>query len=149
MVERSFTDWLSWEVYSARYALLGIYEKRDNLRFIEGPRLEKEYMEKVGKFEETIIQEEIEVELLQKKQQMIQAALNRREPVDEAAIDAEIEKLRQQKLTEAASCGNGDDVLELTSEQANELQELYHTIVKNYHPQMHPWQTGCHCRRAG
>lgn len=149
MENQSFRNWLDREVSSARFTLLALYEKRDKLRFIDGPQLECEYMNKVGKFEETIIQEEIEVELLQKKQQMIQTAINRREPVDEAAIDAKIEKLRQQKLMEAQSFGsdgseNDGEVMNLTVEQTNELQELYHTIVKCYHPQMHPELTEIH-----
>lgn len=146
MEKHSFLTWLEREVSSARFALLALYEKRDKLRFIDGPMLERDYMDKVGNFEESIIQEEIEVELLEKKQQMIQAAINRREPIDEAAIDAEIEKLRQQKLTEAANYGGGEnsDVMELTGEQTNELQDLYHTIVKCYHPQMHPELTEIH-----
>lgn len=146
MENHSFFDWLEREVSSARFALLALYEKRDKLRFIDGPMLERDYMEKVGKFEESIIQEEIEVELLEKKQQMIQTAINRREPVDEAAIDAEIEKLRQEKLTEAANydCGDNSEIMELTGEQTNELQDLYHTIVKCYHPQMHPELTEIH-----
>lgn len=146
MENHSFLNWLEREVSSARFALLALYEKRDKLRFIDGPMLERDYMDKVGKFEESIIQEEIEVELLEKKQQMIQAAINRREPIDEAAIDAEIEKLRHEKLTEAANYGGGDnsEIKELTGEQTNELQDLYHTIVKCYHPQMHPELTEIH-----
>lgn len=149
MGEHSFTDWLDREVSAVRCSLLALYEQRDKLRFIERPNLEREYMEKVGEFEEKIIQEEIEVELLQKKQQMIQTALNRREPIDEAAIDAKIEELRQQKLKEAASYfseegRDGSDVMNLTNEQTSELQELYHTIVKCYHPQMHPELTEAH-----
>ena len=100
MENHSFLNWLEREVSSSRFALLALYEKRDKLRFIDGPTLERDYMDKVGKFEESIIQEEIEVELLEKKQQMIQAAINRREPIDEAAIDAEIEKLRQEKVND-------------------------------------------------
>lgn len=147
MQKHSFTDWLDREVSSARYALLALYERRDRLRFIDGPKLEQEYMDKVGKFEESVIQEEIEVELLQEKQKMIQTALNRREPVDEAAIDAKIEELWQKKLSEAASYGDGgdcSDVITLTEEQTDALQELYHTIVKCYHPQTHPELTEIH-----
>lgn len=143
MEKHSFTDWLNRELSSARFTLLALYEQKDKLRFLDGPQLEQEYMEKVGHFEEQIIREEIEVELLRKKQQMIQTALNRREPVDEAAIDAEIDKLRQQKLAEAASCGSSDTAT-LSNAQRNELQEIYHIIVKSYHPQMHPELTETH-----
>ena len=49
MENHSFFDWLEREVSSAHFALLALYEKRDKLRFIDGPMLERDYMEKVGK----------------------------------------------------------------------------------------------------
>lgn len=146
MEEHSFTNWLRQEVSAARCALLTLFEKRDRLLFIDGPQLEREYMEKVGHFEETVIREEIEMELLQKKQRLIQTALNRREPIDEAAIDAQINQLRQEKLKEAEGVSLDADVMELTPEEAEQLQDLYHTIVRCYHPQMHPELTQAHKR---
>ena len=144
MSKHTFTLWLQSEVASTRCALLTLYEQRDKLQYIEGPRLEKEYMDKVGTYEETVIKEEIECELLQKKQQMIQAAINRREPIDEAAIDAELENQRQQMIQEAAGPAAPQEYAELSGEQNDELQELYHDIVKNFHPQMHPELTEVH-----
>ncbi|MGN0371779.1 MAG: hypothetical protein ACI4F3_03105 [Enterocloster sp.] len=144
MSEHTFTLWLQSEVTSARCALLTLYEQRDKLQYIEGPRLEKEYMDKVGSYEETVIKEEIECELLQKKQQMIQTAINRREPIDEAAIDAVLETHRQQMLQEAAGPAAPQEYAELSGEQSDELQKLYRDIVKNFHPQMHPELTEAH-----
>ena len=71
MEKHTFTLWLHMERIAARYALLALYEQRDRLQYIEGPRLEEEYMDKIGPYEETVIREEIECEILQKKQQMI------------------------------------------------------------------------------
>ena len=144
MSKHTFTLWLHSEVTSTRCALLTLYEQRDKLRYIEGPRLEKEYMDKVGTYEETVIKEEIECELLQKKQQMIQTAINRREPIDEAAIDAELENQRQQMIQEAAEPAAPQEYAELSGEQGDELQELYRDIVKNFHPQMHSELTEAH-----
>ena len=144
MSKHTFKLWLHSEVASLRCALLTLYEQRDKLQYIEGPRLEKEYMDKIGSYEETVIKEEIECELLQKKQQMIQAAINRREPIDEAAIDAELEKHHQQMLQEAAGSEAPQEYAELSGEKREELQELYRDIVKNFHPQMHPELTEAH-----
>lgn len=138
MSKHTFSQWLRKEVTSSRCALLTLYEQRDKLKFIEGPQLEREYMEKIGAYEETIIKEEIECELLQKKQQMIQAAINRREPIDEAAIDAELDKQRQEMYQEAIDIPSPQDFADLTGEQSDELQELYREIVREFHPQMHP-----------
>lgn len=144
MEKHTFTFWLHMERIAARYALLALYEQRDRLQYIEGPRLEEEYMDKIGPYEETVIREEIECEILQKKQQMIQTMLNRREPIDEAAIDAELEKIRQQKLQEAAGPSAPQEFAELTLEQSDKLQEVYRSIVKNFHPQMYPDLTEVH-----
>lgn len=143
MSRHTFTLWLRSEAAAARCALLTLYEQRDKLQFIDGPRLEKEYMDKVGSYEETVIREEIECELLRKKQQMIQTAINRREPVDEAAIDAELEVYRQQMFQEAAGTPQ-QEYANLSDEQSEELQKLYREIVKNFHPQMHPELTEAH-----
>ena len=137
MNTRTFTYWLHKELMTARCSLLTLYEQRDRLLYIVGPGLEKEYMEKVGDFEETIIKEEIECDLLQKKKQMLQAAINRREPIDEAAINSEIDALRQKMFAEAADYHAQQEFADLTPEQSDELQEMYHEIVRNFHPQMH------------
>ncbi|MBE6753243.1 MAG: hypothetical protein E7559_02645 [Ruminococcaceae bacterium] len=138
MSRHTFAQWLYNEAASARHTLLSLYEQRERLLYIEGPRLEKEYMDKIGSYEETVIREEIECELLQMKQQMIQAALNRREPIDEAAIDKELEEHRRQMLREAAGTEAPQEYAELSTEQTNELQQLYSEILKDFHPQMHP-----------
>ena len=68
MDKHTFTNWLNSEVTATRYALLTAFEEKERLLYIVGPQLEREYMDKVGSFEETVIKEEIECELLQKKQ---------------------------------------------------------------------------------
>lgn len=144
MNEHTFANWLHSEVVSARCALLTLYEQMEKLQYIDGPLLEQTYMDKVGTFEQEVIKAEIECELLQKKQQMIQAALNRRELVDEAAIDAEIDKLRQEMFNEASGTASPQECAILTDEQSEELQRLYRSIVRNFHPQMHPELTDAH-----
>lgn len=146
MAKHTFASWLHREVASAKYALLELYEQSDKLQYIDGPQLEKEYMEQVGTYEETVIKEEIECEVLQKKQQMVQAAINRREPVDEAAIDAALEEHRQQLLKAAAGEEMSQEFASLSADKMENLQELYREIVKNFHPQMHPDLTEAHRR---
>lgn len=144
MDKHTFTNWLNSEVTATRYALLTAFEEKERLLYIVGPQLEREYMDKVGSFEETVIKEEIEYELLQKKQQMIQTALNRREAINEEQIDAEIENQRQQMLKEAAGTSEPQEFASLSSEKIEKLQELYHDIVKNFHPQTHTDLTQAH-----
>lgn len=144
MAKHTFVKWLNKEVASSSCALLKLYEELDKLKYIEGPRLEKEYMDKIGTFEETVIKEEIECELLKKKQEMIKSAINRREPIDEASIDEEINKLRDEMIKEAGGDAPPKEYADLSEEQATELQEIYSEIVKNYHPQTHPDLTEAH-----
>ena len=142
MKAHTFTDWLYSEVMSSRNALLTLYERIDKMRFVEAPQLEQQYMEQVGSVEEEIIQQEIECELLEEKKNMVQTAINRREPVDEAAIDAKIDAMRQEKLTEAVgTVPNEVPCHNLTGEQTDALQDLYRQIVQHFHPQMHPEMT--------
>ena len=102
-MEHSFTLWLQSEVMACRCSLLSLLEQRDKLSFQEGPRLEESYMKEVGAYEEEVLRQELEVEILKKKQQMIQTAINRREIVDENAIAqvvSERTKIPLQRLAE-------------------------------------------------
>lgn len=136
---RSFSEWLLMEVTAARCALLALYEKQDSLKMVERPALERKYMETVGKEEQEVIRQEIECELLEEKERMIQTAINRREPVDEAVIDARIDQLRKDKIGEALDIDSDWSNIEpLDSEDQDAIQVLYRQIVQNYHPQMHP-----------
>ena len=114
MSEHTFTNWLQFEVNSARCALLKLIEKEDRMRYIEGPELERAYMEAVGHYEESVVKEEMECELLTTKQRLIQAAINRREPIDEAAIDEKIAALRQDMMVSAAGEGEPKAYAELS-----------------------------------
>lgn len=144
MAEPSFIQWMQGEVASAKCVLLSLYEQRDKLQYIEGPRLEREYMEKIGEFEQSVIQEEMECELLKKKQQLIRTALNRRETVNEKEIDKIINEDRQRMIQDAVGAGSPTELAELSEEKMDELQGLYKEIVKEFHPQTHPDLTDAH-----
>lgn len=141
MGDHTFTKWLQLEVHTARCALLKLLEEEDRLRCIEGPQIERNYMEAVGNYEETVVQEEMECELLTTKQRLVQAAINRREEIDEAAIDAKIDDLRKEMTGAAVGESSIPANLNLSVEQSDELQELYGKIVKEFHPSMHPEMT--------
>ena len=133
MSEACYEIWFKNELELIQDALIKLYETRDKMMYIDRTLLEQKYMEAVGDFEENIIRAEIECELLEKKKQMIQSALNRREEINIAAIDAEIDKLREELLTEAKG-SEVNNLPQLTPEQQKELQSYYNDIVKNYHP---------------
>lgn len=138
----SFTECLPVEIASVRYALIVAYENKDRLLYMEAPALRQEYMEKVGYFEEQVLKAELDNTLLERKVELIQAAINRREPVDEDKINAELEVLRKQLLDKAdADAPVKSDLPALSAEEQDELQRLYKEIIKDFHPSMHPHLT--------
>ena len=138
MGKHTFAGWLQHEITAARCALLKLYEEKDRMLYVEKRQLEEKYMAAVGSFEEEVIKEEMECELLIAKHKMVQVKLNRREEINEAEIDLEIEKMRGELMREAAGSGGGDrNYQELAPEKMNELQEIYSKIVQACHPQMH------------
>lgn len=136
---QSFGDWLIREVAASRMALISAYEKRDHLLYVEAPPLRKRYMDAIGTVEEGVLQAELEVALLRRKAELIQIALNRREPVDLAAIAAQLETEKDEKI---ASMEQADLTLnelpQLAEEQAETLQSQYREIIRNFQPAMNP-----------
>ena len=135
MTDSTFMTWLRKEETASKLALLSAYEHRDWLVNVEGTRLRSKYMELVGDFEQTVIEEEIECELLRKKKELIQAAINRREPIDEKAIDAQLEEDRDKMIEEAQIDTEGMVPYGAAeSENDEKMREIYREIVKNFHP---------------
>lgn len=134
-----FAGWLAQEVESAQNALLTRIAQLDTLRYVEAPKLRNEYMVKIGTTEDEVLNAELDAKMLQRKLELIQIKRNRREPIDMAEIDQQIEAERQALLVQAETDDTASQRLpQLTEEQQAELQELYHKIVEGFHPQVHP-----------
>lgn len=139
MLEQTYIKWLGKEVTAVKCALLVALEERDNLLYIEEPALKEEYMQKIGVYEESVLRLELEVMLQEKKRQMIQAAINRREPIDLEKIEQMLEEERQKQLNhinETYKAGKHENGT-LTAEEKEELQSLYKEIVDEFHPEVH------------
>lgn len=136
---QTFGDWLIREVAASRMALITAYEKRDQLLYVEAPPLRKRYMDAIGTAEEGVLQAELEVSLLRRKAELIQIALNRRETVDLAAIEAQLEAEKEERI---AAMEQADLTLselpQLTAQQAQTLQSQYRAIIQNFQPAMNP-----------
>ena len=134
-----FAGWLAQEVESAQNALLTRIEQLDTLRYVDAPKLRNEYMVKIGATEDEVLDAELNAKMLQRKLELIQIKRNRREPIDMAEIEQLIDAVRKELLEQAeASDTAWQQLPQLTEEQQDELQELYHKIVGNFHPQVHP-----------
>ena len=96
-------------------------------------------MQKVGVYEEQVLKLELEVSLQEKKKQMIQTAINRREAIDLEAIEEQLEEERAGKLSrlnqEYKVCAQQKETL--TAEEKEELQTLYKEILRDFHSQVH------------
>ena len=98
MLEQTYSKWLEKEVLAIKYALLVALEKRDKLLYVDEPALREEYMQKIGVYEEQVLKAELEFNLAEKKKQLIQTSINRREPVDLEAIEKQLEEARNRTL---------------------------------------------------
>ncbi len=138
MLEQTYSKWLEKEVLAIKYALLVALEKRDKLLYVEEPALREEYMQKIGVYEEQVLKAELEVALAEKKKQLIQTAINRREPVDLEALEKQLEEERKQQLEQLNQNYKRDSLQNnLSQEEKEELQKLYKEIVRDFHPEVH------------
>lgn len=137
MRKQTFYDWLAREVASSRMALVGLYENRDRLLYVEAPQFRKKYMEAIGVYEEPVLQAELEVSLLRRKVELIQIAINRREPVDLIAIDMQLEKEKQEKVSELENADlTLNELPQLSEQQTRTMQRQYREITGRFHPSM-------------
>lgn len=139
MRNQTFYDWLTREVATSRMALVGLYEKKDKLLYVEAPPLRQRYMETIGIYEESVLAAELEVSMLRRKVEMIHIAINRREPVDMESIDAAIEAEKAQVVSDVEA---GDRTLhelpQLSEQEEHTLQRQHREITAAFHPAMNP-----------
>ena len=140
-IDCSFTELIIQELEQSQSALLAMLERYDELRYLKAPKLYDEYAEKIGTYEDEVLRAELEAKLLERKLELIQTAINRREPIDMESIEAQIEQERQQKLGALESGVESGNITSfergfLPETQENELKELYHAIVSEFHPQV-------------
>ena len=137
MSRLTFYTWLQREVDTSRMALLGLYEKRDHILYVEAPPLRKKYMDVIGCVEEEVLQAELEVSLLQQKVDIIQACVNRRETVDMEAIDQQIEVEREKKISDLEHADlTLEELPQLSEQEEHTIQREYREITNMFHPAM-------------
>lgn len=138
-------DALQKEIERLRTELSMLMTERDELRFVICKNIEMKYMLLLGGLEHKAFSLQCKYLRLKRKAEMIQARLNRREPVDLEEIDEELdiefasyqEKLDEQiqKMKEAAIRSSSE---RLTEAETKELKKRYHRIVKALHPDLNP-----------
>ncbi len=139
MRKQTFTACLAAEVESARLALLSAYQERDRVLYVEAAPLRKKYMDIFGVVEDAVLRAELELHLLERKRDLIQRALNRREQVDLAAIEKMLEEEKEELLKQLESEDRtSKEMPELTEEQMHTMQRQYREINRSFHPSLHP-----------
>ena len=133
------------EVEKLRTELSMLFLEQDELRLVECPNIEMAYMLALGGLEYKVYEAQCAYLRLRRKTEMIQARINRQEPVDLKAIDDTLdieftefrEKLNEQikKMNDAIDRSQAGT---LFGEEAAELKRLYRRIVKALHPDLHP-----------
>lgn len=137
MRQQTFYDWLTREVASSRMALVGMYANRDDLLYVQAPQLRKKYMDTIGVMEQPVLEAELELAMLKRKMELIQAAVNRREPIDMEKIEAILAKEKQERIAAVESADMTlHELPQLTEEQMHTLQRQYREITTNFHPAM-------------
>lgn len=138
---QNYSYWLLEEIDAARLALLGVLEEEDRLLLSEAPALKAEYMEKIGSYEQTVMESELEAALLEKKLELIMKAINRRESVDMTKIEAELETYKKELLKELdlGDMSSGRQSREeWPEEKEKEFQDMYRAILDHFHPTLNP-----------
>ena len=123
---------------------------RDSLLYHVCPKLQTEYMLKIGKLEYAVFEHECKILRGKRKIEMIQAMLNKEEKYDVVKIDKQLDneykeytqKLieKQKEINEARLKKSAMGKL-LTKEETTELKSLYTQIVKKLHPDINPSTT--------
>lgn len=134
---RTFIVWMHQKVAAAQSALLKALAYKDDLQFVQAPKIQREYMQKIGHLEQEAMQKELDASLMEKKQRMIQACINRREKVDMEMIDAQLNKEREEILRRANAAQVPEQPV-LSPKEEEELRSLYKEIVETFHPSIRP-----------
>ena len=121
--------------------------KRDELLYHVCPRLQTEYMLKVGKLEYAVYEMQIKILRTKREIEIIQSFLNREQPYVLADVEKQLNLeyeeytknlLDKQKEIDEARFKNANRGKLLSDEEGVELKKLYTQIVKKIHPDINP-----------
>jgi hypothetical protein len=127
--------------------LAELVHDRDKLLYHVCPKLQTEYMLKIGKLEYAVFEYQCKNLRNKRKIDIIQAFLNREQSYNIAEIEKQLDKeyqeyteklLEKQKEIERARRKNDTYGEPLTDEESSELRKLYTLIVKKLHPDINP-----------
>lgn len=133
------------EIREMRNKIILLLQERDELLLVECKGIEARYMSLVGALEAEAFREELVYRRTKRKMEMLQSLANRREHADEEKIEQLLDEEMagfQQRLDDrmdtlnAMISGSGGGDVRIGTEE--ELRRLYHKVVKDLHPDLHP-----------
>ena len=150
------------EIRALRELLTSLVMERDHLETVVLRDIEAAYMRELGGLEAEIYRAECEIRILKKRLAMMQACVNRDQPIVEVEIEMELKKsveefqkayedfvrrvnaahsyselrLKQRKMHEDAPSEGPTDKTDVEQE----CKRLYRKLVKAMHPDLHPDQ---------
>ncbi|MDX2127412.1 MAG: hypothetical protein SFU91_00065 [Chloroherpetonaceae bacterium] len=122
----------------------------DNMIQVQKPNLEALYQKEIGQFELEVFFLHCDLKRLQRKKELIQAALNRNEYPNEKQIDKILEtefeewKVSLRVWAESVESSKKHLNSQMSSEVSKQLTSLYHALAKTLHPDLNPNQTEVH-----
>lgn len=133
------------KVASLQQELLDLVGEHDHLLYVICLNIENDYMLKMGYLEVKAFELQLTFSRMRREISMIQACINRGEPVQPTVIQERLEaefasfqaKLTEQlnQLDRALGRAKAES---LSEEEAKELKQLYRQLVKAWHPDMNP-----------
>jgi hypothetical protein len=121
--------------------------ERDKLLYHLCPKLQTEYILKIGKLEYAVFEYQCKILRAKRKIELIQVQLNKEQPFNLADIEKQLDKeqreyheklLEKQKEIEKARLRKDAKGRTLTDDESAELKKLYTCIVKKLHPDINP-----------
>lgn len=134
------------EIIGARATIVNLLAEIEDILFRQNPRIEVEWQLVIGAWENKLLEAQIAMRRARRKCTLMQASVNKREPIDiqhiESLLDDELAQWEQQledatQRFESAKTSQLNAV-EISSADNQEQKKLFRTLAKRLHPDLHP-----------